>query len=70
MHRSRRSVGLILLTLAVVASVTASVASSSRKATTAIVPSPPFTAKELSAPAGNNWYEYYGALTGTRYSSS
>ena len=44
-------------------------ASSSGVVTRAITPSPPWTNAQLSAPAGDNWLEYYGALTGTRYSS-
>ena len=29
----------------------------------------PWTDAQLSAPAGDNWLEYYGSLTGDRYSS-
>jgi quinohemoprotein ethanol dehydrogenase len=44
-------------------------AASHPSVTRAITPSPPFTASQLSAPAGDNWYEYYGSLNGNRYSS-
>ena len=44
-------------------------ASSHPSVTKAITPSPPYTAAQLSAPAGDNWYEYYGSLNGNRYSS-
>jgi len=44
-------------------------ASSSRTATATITPSPPWTPTQLEAPAGDNWLEYYGSLTGDRYSS-
>jgi alcohol dehydrogenase (cytochrome c) len=37
--------------------------------TKAITPSPAWTGAQLSAPAGDNWLEYYGSLTGDRYSS-
>ncbi len=37
--------------------------------TKTITPSPTWTAAQLSAPAGNNWLEYYGSLNGNRYSS-
>ena len=37
--------------------------------TKAITPSPAWTNAQLSAPAGDNWLEYYGSLTGDRYSS-
>ncbi|HVP74807.1 MAG TPA: PQQ-binding-like beta-propeller repeat protein [Gaiellaceae bacterium] len=38
-------------------------------ATKTITPSPGWTGAQLSAPAGDNWLEYYGSLTGDRYSS-
>jgi glucose dehydrogenase len=44
-------------------------ASSSRGHTLAITPSPAFTNDQLSAPSADNWYEYYGDLSGDRYSS-
>jgi quinohemoprotein ethanol dehydrogenase len=37
--------------------------------TKVITPSPAWSSAELSAPAGDNWLEYYGALDGARYSS-
>ncbi len=49
--------------------IIAATASSHRTASKAISPAPPWTAKQLSAPAGDNWLEYYGSLTGDRYSS-
>jgi alcohol dehydrogenase (cytochrome c) len=49
--------------------VIAGAASSQRVVTKSITPSPPWTAAQLSAPAGNNWLEYYGSLNGNRYSS-
>lgn len=69
MLRSLRLVALVAALVAVATGVTASIASSSGVAVKAITPSPVFSAKTLSAPAGDNWYEYYGPLTGTRYSS-
>ena len=44
-------------------------ASSHRAASKAITPSPVWTPKQLNAPAGDNWLEYYGNLNGDRYSS-
>jgi quinohemoprotein ethanol dehydrogenase len=44
-------------------------ASSHPSAVRAIKPSPPWTAAQLSAPAGDDWHEYYGSLNGNRYSS-
>ncbi len=49
--------------------VIASAASSQRAVTKTITPSPVWTSAQLSAPAGNNWLEYYGSLNGNRYSS-
>jgi len=73
MHRFRFPPGVVLMALVVAtvvaAGAIASIASSSRQATRAITPSPVWPAKTLMAPAGDNWYEYYGALTGQRYSS-
>lgn len=63
--RAGLAAGLVL----VVAGVLVTAGSSSFHAIRAITPSPPFTGKDLSAPAGDNWYEYYGSLTGDRYSS-
>src|SRR3954471_12498164 len=44
-------------------------ASSSRIATATIAPSPAWTDAQLSAPSGDNWLEYYGDLSGDRYSA-
>jgi quinohemoprotein ethanol dehydrogenase len=60
--------GIAVLAIVTVGILSAS-ASSSRVVTATITPSPPFTAAQLSAPAGDNWFEYYGGLTGDRYSS-
>jgi len=69
LHRFRWPTGVAALTLVVAFGIIATAASSQRAATKAITPSPPFTAAQLSAPAGDNWYEYYGSLNGNRYSS-
>jgi glucose dehydrogenase len=69
MHRSRLRRGASLLGVAIVAGVFAAFATSGDKSVKAITPSPAFTSAELSAPSGNNWYEYYGDLNGTRHSS-
>jgi alcohol dehydrogenase (cytochrome c) len=53
----------------VVFSIVTTAASSHPQAIKAITPSPPWTAAQLSAPTGDNWYEYYGSLNGNRYSS-
>jgi glucose dehydrogenase len=58
----------VALGLLVAAAVGASV-SQSGAATTAITPSPAYTAAELNAPAGNNWLSHMGNLQGWRYSS-
>jgi quinoprotein glucose dehydrogenase len=68
MHRFRWPAGVALAALAVFGVLSAT-ASSSRVVTKAITPSPAWTDTQLSAPAGNNWLEYYGSLDGTRYSS-
>lgn len=66
--RSRR--GLALLVVAVVAGgLLVASASSTRDAAVTINPAPAWTAAQLSAPAGDNWLEYYGDLSGDRYSS-
>jgi alcohol dehydrogenase (cytochrome c) len=57
------------LALVVAGGILVSGAASSRVHTAAITPSPVYSAAELSAPAGNNWYAYYGPLDGSRYSS-
>jgi len=68
MHRFRWPAGVALAAVAVFGVLSAT-ASSSRVGTKAITPSPAWTAAQLSAPAGNNWLEYYGSLDGSRYSS-
>ena len=66
--RSRR--GLAVLVVAVVAGgLLVASASSTRDAAVTINPAPAWTAAQLSAPAGDNWLEYYGDLSGDRYSS-
>ena len=40
-----------------------------KSSTTAITPSPVYTASELGAPAGDDWLSYFGNLKGNRYSS-
>jgi quinohemoprotein ethanol dehydrogenase len=61
----------VLVTLGIVASAASSHAAKATHATaaTAITPSPAWTPKQLNAPAGDDWLEYYGNLTGDRYSS-
>lgn len=68
----RRSGWISLLgcaALAVTAGVFASTSSSARQAVKAITPSPVYTAKQLNAPAGNDWLVHFGSLNGNRYSS-
>jgi alcohol dehydrogenase (cytochrome c) len=69
MHRFRWPAGLAALAIVAAIGVLSGGASSARVASKAITPSPAWTAAQLSAPAGDNWLEYYGPLTGTRYSS-
>jgi quinohemoprotein ethanol dehydrogenase len=69
MHRFRWPGGVALLTLAVAFGILTATASSSRVATKTITPSPAWSSTQLNAPAGDNWLEYYGNLTGDRYSS-
>src|SRR3954447_19062525 len=69
MHRSRLRRGASLIGVAVVAAIFTTFATSSGSNVRAITPSPAWTADQLSAPAGNNWLEYYGDLSGDRYSS-
>jgi alcohol dehydrogenase (cytochrome c) len=52
-----------------IAGVFVAFASSSDSSVKAITPSPAFTDAQLSAPSADNWYEYYGDLSGSRYSS-
>jgi quinohemoprotein ethanol dehydrogenase len=69
LHRFRWPTGVAVLTVVVAFGIVASTASSHRTAAKAIAPSPSWTAAQLSAPAGDNWLEYYGGLSGDRYSS-
>jgi glucose dehydrogenase len=70
MQRNRLLAGATLLGLVTaVLLLAATTASSSGVSTRAITPSPAWTEAQLSAPAGNDWLEYYGGLTGDRYSS-
>jgi quinohemoprotein ethanol dehydrogenase len=69
MHRFRWPTGLAVLGIVAAVGILSTGASSSRVATKAITPSPAWTDTQLSAPAGNNWLEYYGSLDGSRYSS-
>jgi glucose dehydrogenase len=69
MHRSRLRRGASLIGVAVAAGIFAAFASSSGSHSKAIAPSPAWTAAQLSAPSGNNWLEYYGDLSGSRYST-
>jgi len=52
-----------------VAATTASSKATQRTSNKAIAASPAWTPKQLNAPAGDNWLEYYGSLSGDRYSS-
>jgi len=69
MHRFRWPTGVAVLAIAAAVGILTASASSSRVATKTITPSPGWTGAQLSAPAGDNWLEYYGSLTGDRYSS-
>ena len=69
MHRFRWPAGVAVLALMVAFGIVATAASSHRAVTKTITPSPVWTAAQLSAPAGDNWLEYYGSLNGNRYSS-
>jgi quinohemoprotein ethanol dehydrogenase len=69
MHWFRSPTGIVVLALVVAGGILVTPASSSRVHTAEITPSPVWTAAQLSAPAGDNWFEYYGGLTGDRYSS-
>jgi quinohemoprotein ethanol dehydrogenase len=69
MHRFRWPTGLAVLAIVAAVGILSTGASSSGVVTKAITPSPAWSNAQLSAPAGDNWFEYYGSLTGTRYSS-
>ena len=67
--RFRWPFGIAVLAIVAVVGILSTGATSSRVATATITPSPPWTDAQLSAPSGNNWLEYYGDLSGSRYSS-
>ena len=69
MHRFRWPTGVAVLAIVAAFGILSASASSSRLATRTINPSPAWTAAQLSAPAGDNWLEYYGDLSGDRYST-
>ncbi len=69
MHRFRWPTGIAVLAIVAAFGILSTSASSTRMTTKAITPSPAWTNAQLSAPAGDNWLEYYGSLTGDRYSS-
>ena len=57
------------LALLVAAGLAGSLAESTPAASTAITPSPIYTAAQLGAPAGDDWLMHMGNLKGHRYSS-
>ena len=57
------------IALLVAAGLAGSLAQSSPAASTAITPSPIYTAAQLGAPAGDDWLMHMGNLKGHRYSS-
>src|SRR5207342_2276554 len=65
--------GFVLLVLAsclgLLVAGAGGLAARSGAATTAITPSPAYTAEQLNAPAGVNWLTNMGSLNGWRYSS-
>ena len=67
MHRSRLIRVAGLLAVGACTGVLVASASGSHEAT--ISPSPAWTDAQLSAPSAANWLEYYGDLSGSRYSS-
>jgi len=69
MNRSRWLRGGVVLVLAAAVGVLATAAESGRAIPKTISPAPAWSASQLSAPAGNNWLEFYGDLSGDRYSS-
>jgi len=69
LRRIRWATGIVALILVVGFGIATTAASSHTTAIKTITPSPPWTAAQLSAPAGNDWHEYYGSLSGNRYSS-
>src|SRR5581483_11556355 len=69
MHRSLWVRGGTFVVLALTVGVLATSAESGRTVQKTISPAPAWTAAQLSAPSGANWLEYYGDLSGDRYSS-
>jgi len=69
MHRFRWPTGVAVLAVVAAFGILTTGASSTRVVTKTITPSPPWTSAQLTAPAGDNWLEYYGSLSGDRYSS-
>ena len=69
MHRSFWVRAGTMLVLALVVGVLATSAESGRKTMKTISPAPAWSDAQLSAPAGDNWLEYYGDLSADRYSS-
>jgi quinohemoprotein ethanol dehydrogenase len=69
MHRFRLRRTATLLVVLVGAGIVATYASSNGAHVKAITPAPAWSDAELSAPAADNWLEYYGDLSGDRYSS-
>jgi quinohemoprotein ethanol dehydrogenase len=67
--RFRWPAGIAVVVIVAAVGILSGGASSSGVKTAAINPSPAWTDAQLSAPAGDNWLEYYGSLTGDRYSS-
>jgi len=65
MHRFRAG----LLGVLIAGGILAAVVSTSGASTRAITPSGAWTDAQLSAPSGDNWLEYYGDLSGDRYST-
>jgi quinohemoprotein ethanol dehydrogenase len=68
--RFRWPTGLaVLAAIVAVFGIMSTGAASSRVVTATIAPSPAWTDAQLSAPSANNWLEYYGNLSGSRYST-
>ena len=69
MQRSLWVRGGTFLVLALAVGVLTTSAESGRKTLKTISPAPAWSDAQLSAPAGDNWLEYYGDLSADRYSS-
>ena len=69
MHRSRFHRGASLLGVLVLAGMFTALASSSGSSVKKITAAPAWSEAQLSAPSGDNWIEYYGDLSGDRYST-